>query len=313
MHRIHMLRALLATAVLSGTIAAQSQILLSEDFETGIDGWTLVQTGGAPKHWHHALDGECGQAVTSMAGYNLSPAACNYQTGTNDKARLISQSFVLTGKPPYLLSFQYKRQMDVSDDHTNVLLLKGPFPGTDVVVIDSLIDNSGSLQTIAADAIPASLVGETVELEFEIITGSAGNAGFGVYVDNIVVTNSGPTWTDLGQGKAGVAGVPLLTGTGNLAAGQICSLDLASAAPNATTTLVFGLSPLNAPFKGGQLVPEPLVLLTLPTDATGAAGLHFVMPSGVPSDTSLFLQFWTSDAAATFGLSASNGLLGSTF
>jgi hypothetical protein len=152
-----------------------------------------------------------------------------------------------------------------------------------------------------------------VRLEFEIITGSGGNAGFGFYVDNIVVTNSGPTWTDLGRGKAGVAGVPLLTGTGNLVAGQNSSLALASAAPNATTTLVFGLSPLNAPFKGGVLVPEPLALLTLTTDATGAVGLPFVMPRGVPSDTSLFLQFWTSDAAATFGLSASNGLLGSTF
>ncbi|MEO7997574.1 MAG: hypothetical protein ABI852_09020, partial [Gemmatimonadaceae bacterium] len=70
-----------------------------------------------------------------------------------------------------------------------------------------------------------------------------------------------------------------------------------------TATLVFGLSQLNAPFKGGALVPQPFLLIPLTTNASGAANLPFVFPAGVPTGIQLYFQFWVQDPGASFGLS----------
>ena len=75
-------------------------------------------------------------------------------------------------------------------------------------------------------------------------------------------------------------------------------------------TLVAGLSALQAPFKGGTLVPAPDVLLPLATDAAGALGLPFTWPQGVPAGIELYVQFWVQDASASHGLAASNALRG---
>jgi hypothetical protein len=125
---------------------------------------------------------------------------------------------------------------------------------------------------------------------------------------NVVITT--PTWTDLGLGKAGVAGVPVLAGSGPLAASSANQLQLTNAAPAAPTTLIFGLSAINAPFKGGTLVPHPLLPVALATNGAGTLTLPFAWPVGVPAGLSFYFQCWTQDAGATFGLSASNGLVG---
>lgn len=119
-------------------------------------------------------------------------------------------------------------------------------------------------------------------------------------------------WADLGAGLAGTAGVPKLSGTGTLAAGSSCSLALASARPASPVTLVMGTSLLNAPLKGGVLVPAPLLLVALASDAAGKLNLPFSMPPGVPAGTALVLQAWVSDPAGPHGLAASNGLSGQT-
>lgn len=119
-------------------------------------------------------------------------------------------------------------------------------------------------------------------------------------------------WADLGSSLAGTAGSPRLTGSGTLAAGSSCSLALASARPSSPVTLVMGTSKLDAPLKGGVLVPAPLLLVTLASDATGKLGLPFTMPPGVPAGTELVLQAWVSDPAGPKGLAASNGLSGTT-
>ena len=61
-----------------------------------------------------------------------------------------------------------------------------------------------------------------------------------------------------------------------------------------------------------MLVPNPLVLLPLATDASGELTLPFTLPAGLPSGTSLYFQAWIADPGASFGLSASNGLQGLT-
>jgi hypothetical protein len=120
------------------------------------------------------------------------------------------------------------------------------------------------------------------------------------------------TWVDLGHALAGTTGSPALAGSGTLAAGSACALALSGARPSSAVTLVVGTSVLGAPFKGGQLVPAPLGLVALASDASGAASLPFVMPPGLPAGTTLVLQAWVSDPLAVHGLSASNGLSGTT-
>src|SRR5262249_18372971 len=119
-------------------------------------------------------------------------------------------------------------------------------------------------------------------------------------------------WLDLGHALAGGTGAPHLAGSGSLAAGSSDQLDLTGANPLARAAVFFRLPPLDPPFKGGVLVPAPLLTLPLATDAGGAIGLPFVFPSGVPAGTALFFQFWVQDAGAPFGLAASNGLRGLT-
>jgi len=121
------------------------------------------------------------------------------------------------------------------------------------------------------------------------------------------------TWADMGQAMAGAAGAPHLSGAGTLAAGSSCSLTVAGAAHGAPATLVCGLGQLDAPFKGGTMVPDPLLLVAgLATDGSGTLSFPFVMPAGVPSGTDLTLQLWIADATGPKGFTATNGLVGTT-
>jgi len=119
-------------------------------------------------------------------------------------------------------------------------------------------------------------------------------------------------WTDLGFAKPGIAGAPHLAGTGPLSANSSNQLALTSAKRSAPASLAFGLNTLNAPFKGGILVPEPTVVIPLVTSASGTLNLPFTWPSGVGAGVALKFQYWIQDAGATYGYSASNGLQGLT-
>jgi len=140
-------------------------------------------------------------------------------------------------------------------------------------------------------------------------TPAAGAAGSGIEVDHLQY-GTPSAWTDLGFAKAGSNGTPHLSGTGPLTPGSADQLALASAKPGAVATLVVGLAAVNAPFKGGTLVPQPLLLISLPTNGAGALALPFVLPAGFPAGAKLYFQDWIHDAGASGGFSASNGLKG---
>jgi hypothetical protein len=142
-------------------------------------------------------------------------------------------------------------------------------------------------------------------------TPAAGATGTGIEVDHLQYGTPGP-WKDLGFAKAGSQGTPHLTGTGPLTGGSPNQLVLMSAAPSAAATLVVGLTAVLAPFKGGTLVPQPLLLVPLPTNALGGMSLPFVLPGGLPAGTQLHFQHWIQDAGASAGYAASNGLRGTT-
>lgn len=121
------------------------------------------------------------------------------------------------------------------------------------------------------------------------------------------------TWTTFGGALSGSNGAPLLTGTGSLVGGQPLTLSLNSAKPATPIVLVVGSTLLNAPFKGGALVPNPsLLLFGLQTNGHGTLVLNATWPSGLPSGLVFVTQFWIPDAVGPAGFAASNGLAGVT-
>ena len=117
-------------------------------------------------------------------------------------------------------------------------------------------------------------------------------------------------WSDLGSGLAGSGPAPWLDGGGPLSGGTGNQLALSGGLPSSAATLVVGLSQLDAPFKGGTLVPHPLLLVPLATTASGTLSLPFTWPAGVPALTALYFQVWMADPGAPSGFAASNGLEG---
>jgi len=119
-----------------------------------------------------------------------------------------------------------------------------------------------------------------------------------------------PTWTDLGQGLAGVSGVPQLGAQGLLFALQPFELALSGAAPGALAALVVSGTAIDVPFKGGTFVPAPDFIFWLVTPPTGALDITATWPNGLPAGTQVVMQAWIPDAQGPQGFAASNALLG---
>lgn len=117
-------------------------------------------------------------------------------------------------------------------------------------------------------------------------------------------------WKNLGQAQAGVAGIPELAGEGTLEPGSSIAIRATGAAPLAPMTLIIGASALDAPFKGGVLVPQPDLLLFGQNSAAGAFTLIGTLPAILPAGFTFYMQQWTVDATAPQGVSASNALSG---
>ena len=166
-------------------------------------------------------------------------------------------------------------------------------------------DNAWSSVYLDA-AVPPGAVQCRVTLRGTVQTGTAVN----VFWDALALGAS--PWTSVGSGLAGTAGVPLIDGDGPLVAGEPVSIALQDARPNSTAWLVIGLSALNAPFKGGTLVPDADLLFALPTGPLGALELPAVWPAGLPSGFSLWFQWWIQDPVGPVGFAASAGLRGTT-
>jgi len=125
----------------------------------------------------------------------------------------------------------------------------------------------------------------------------------------LAVSGDGSVWTDLGQGLAGIAGIPILVGTGSLSAGSPGTLVLTGAAPASLAVLFTSLSSSPANFKCGTLVPVPVLLqLALVTNGTGSIPLAWTSWPAALSGTSLYLQYAIMDGAAVCGVSISNAL-----
>ncbi len=120
-----------------------------------------------------------------------------------------------------------------------------------------------------------------------------------------------PAWTDAGSALAGAIGTPLLKGAGTLAVGSACAVTLSHAAGSAPAGLFVALASTPVPFKGGTLLPFPMLLtLVASTSPAGGIALPFTMPAGFPAGTTLWLQWAIQDAGAVQGAALSNAISG---
>jgi len=135
-----------------------------------------------------------------------------------------------------------------------------------------------------------------------------------VFIDGYDPDNPGGSgdWTTLGGGIGGLLGTPELVGNGSMAAGSTVDLTLTGSLPFMSSFFVVGFSALNLPFKGGTLVPDTDVVLSVMLNAAGSSILSATWPSGVPSGTEVWYQQWMLDATGPQGLTASNGVLGTS-
>ena len=119
-------------------------------------------------------------------------------------------------------------------------------------------------------------------------------------------------WTDLGQALGGALGPPHLAGQGLLHGGMPIELHLTNAAPHQPATLVIGISALNAPFKGGVMVPTPNLVLAAGLVGMGTLDLAGTWPNNLPPGVQLWMQLWIVDPTAPLGLSATNAVIAAT-
>ena len=116
------------------------------------------------------------------------------------------------------------------------------------------------------------------------------------------------TLLDLGHQLEG-ANWPIQVVEGSFVAGQPFAFRLSCAVPSGSAVLVAGLSQLEAPFKGGTMVPHPFLIAgPLPVSAGGELALAGAAWPGGPSGLALFLQFWIADPAGPAGFAASSGV-----
>ncbi len=122
-----------------------------------------------------------------------------------------------------------------------------------------------------------------------------------------------PFLTDLGFALAGTHGEPALGAAGCLTANTPFYLHLSNALENTTAFLVVGVARIDAPFKGGVLVPDvapPGLVLGLPTGPSGGFLLDQTWPNLGAGGFSLYLQTWIQDPAGPAGFAATNALEG---
>lgn len=120
-------------------------------------------------------------------------------------------------------------------------------------------------------------------------------------------------WSDLGGGLAGAGGTPRIVGAGTLQADSSWSVSVHDALPGAPVAFVLGVSTLNAPFKGGTMVPSPdFILAGLATDTLGSLTIGSLWPAGIAPGVSIVFQAWVTDASGPAGFTATGGTVGVT-
>ncbi len=119
-------------------------------------------------------------------------------------------------------------------------------------------------------------------------------------------------FVDLGPfGIPGVAGEPLMTGSGDLTPGSASgyTIDVVGAAPSALGFVFFGTAVNATAFYGGTFYPFPFLgSRAFGFDAGGSLSVSTALPASFPGGVSIAQQFFFLDPVALHGVSGSNGL-----
>jgi polyhydroxybutyrate depolymerase len=257
--------------------------------------------GGAMSYLMACEHPETVASVASLAGPSLCPPAAPVHAlqihGTADVVVPYTEAL------PAVLSWAGAAGCSLTpDDSAPDLDLAAGIPGAETTVsryeAGCAVDGSAELWTIVGGSHAPILTADFGRKVIEFLYAHPKHGGVEL-------------WSDVGGGLAGTHGEPSLTGTGDLVAGSPVGLQLRGALENASVGLVLGFSALNAPFKGGVLVPHPDVLfLGLTTTAAGELALADTWPPGVPSGAVTWFQEWVTDPAGPKGFAASHGLSG---
>ena len=118
----------------------------------------------------------------------------------------------------------------------------------------------------------------------------------------------GSPFLDVGGALAGSNGYPIQIASGTLRTGQPFAFKLQSGPPSGSAWHIVGLSALNAPFKGGTMIPSiTLVNGPFPLNASGALTLAGNWPTG-GSGLTLWVQYWMPNGGGPAGFVASTGV-----
>ncbi|MCB9896498.1 MAG: VCBS repeat-containing protein [Planctomycetes bacterium] len=129
--------------------------------------------------------------------------------------------------------------------------------------------------------------------------------------DNLFWRNSKSPWTNLGHNYPSSDYHALLSGSGTLEPAKVATYYVDGAPPSAQAFWVIGTSEIDAPFRGGTLVPAPdVVVAGLATKPSGKLDFAIKWPATLPSGLVLYHQFWFLDASSPTGFSSSNGMAG---
>jgi hypothetical protein len=183
--------------------------------------------------------------------------------------------------------------------HQKISMTEGDFAGP----LDELDDFGQSCANIG------DLDGDgVIELAVGAITDDDGGQDRGAVW---ILSLSDGTWNNPGYALAGTLGKPSLDGQGPLTPASPMSLTLKHALGGAKAVLFTGFSAVNAPFKGGVMVPSvtpPSFPLPMTTPSAGNLVLSTEWPPGIPAGATVWFQFWIADPAGPFHAAASNGL-----
>lgn len=252
-------------------------LVASADAQLGLDDftWTLVGTSQGPNT----------QDATSIHVESLANSSCV------DELVYFEATAPVTGTVSARLDWNildfchYDWPVFVVDGvHTKVEIAFGGScyqPGTEFVSFDVPAGSTFGLGAGSSDCFDGQGIADWTEFAFT------------------------PTaWIDLGQ----ALGPPELTATGLPLAGSPFTLDVDDGALDAPLALVLGASDLNAPFKGGVLVPAPDVVVFAATDAAGQFQLAGTWPANIPVSLALWIQVWIENENGPVGWSATNAL-----
>jgi len=129
----------------------------------------------------------------------------------------------------------------------------------------------------------------------------------------VIVENGQGPWTSLGHSLAGSAGWSRLEGFGPLTPGSPVTLRASNGPPFAPAVLIAGPTAIFAPFKGGVLVPLPVLVQPLGAlDAEGSLQVGSTWPANMPPGASFAMQIWRPEPGAPSGFAATTAIRGTT-